>query len=157
LALAPQLSLWLAAGLIGLADVPVERWLAFVVQTIIKCLAFGALLGLFTIAIGLPLYLVHRRLGWRCFTAYGLGAAMIAVALYLLPELAPRNETSGFSTATCKVVVSGIRTACGWEVFWRGLWLNALYGALAGLVFWLLLLMRNKPAAKAGGHSSTDD
>jgi hypothetical protein len=140
LALAPQPSLWLSAGLFTVLQTPLEQWPAFIVDIVTKCLIFGLFVAVFTIAVGLPLYLLYRRLGWRWPVAYALGAAAVAVAVYVLPEFLPRNGTFGYSTRDCEVFVRGVRTACGWDEFRAGVWMNVVYGGLAGTVLWALLL-----------------
>lgn len=159
LALAPWPSLLLAAGLIELPGRPLDQWATFVLYTVTKSLTFGVLLGFFTIVIGLPLYLLYRWLRWHRFIAYAAGAAALAAAIYVLPELRAPNESFGFSTATCEVIVSGVRTACGWDQFRESLWHNLAYGALAGAVFWTLLAAGRRQGTQKsseGAPSSTE-
>jgi hypothetical protein len=40
------------------------------------------------------------------------------------------------------VIADNIRTACGWQMFWQELAVNALGGSVAGLVFWRSLWRR---------------
>jgi hypothetical protein len=104
--------------------------------------SWGELLGVFTIASGYPLYVAYRRLKWASPPAYALGGAIFPVLFYLLPELLPTSGRFTFSTAYCDAIIDNVRTPCGWDLFYQDLAMNAVYGALAGLIFWALLWRR---------------
>jgi hypothetical protein len=102
--------------------------------------AWAVLLAVFTIVVGLPLYLLFRlfKVSWPIF--FVAMAASIATVIYILPEvLINRSSHFGFSTRDCQVFVQGVRTACGWQDFWRGMTVNAVGGAVSGLIFYWLL------------------
>jgi hypothetical protein len=105
-------------------------------------LLWSLILAIVTVLLGLPLYGVFKRRNIRSGVAFAVGAACIPVAIYVLPELLPRTGSFSFGTRDCQVIADNIRTACGWQMFWQELAVNALGGSVAGLVFWRSLWRR---------------
>lgn len=89
------------------------------------------------ILFGLPVYYLLRRFRIENVVITMISAAGIATFFYALPDLLPRGNSSFYFYAEqCKIIVDGVRTECGWRIFWREFWINAIWGAFAGLVFW---------------------
>jgi uncharacterized membrane protein len=149
LALAPIPSLLLFAGLSDLPSTPAADWGDLFWRVLMAAIFMGWIVALLAVAIGLPLYLAYRRLNVTSPILYAVGAASVAALLYAWPTFLPSSPTStfSFSTRDCRVVIDNVRTACGWDMFYDSLWWNVGYGALAGLVFWLLLRWRAKSVA----------
>jgi hypothetical protein len=92
---------------------------------------------LIMMVFALPIFLILRKLNIEnLFLTIGISAG-IAAFFYALPDLLPpgRSDTSIYAER-CQMIIHNVRTACGWKIFWRDIWVNAIYGAVGGLIFW---------------------
>lgn len=158
LAVAPVLPLFLARSWRSLADASAEQWPEIVLDNLSAISVFSVTLGVFTLVVGLPLYALYRRMSWASPLLFMLGAAAIANSTALL-ALLPRPPGSSFSYSTrdCQAVVNNVRTACGWDLFFSALWHTAAWGALAGLIFWALLLVGRPATATPEAQAAEGD
>jgi len=144
LAIAPlvPLSLWIVPT--SLAARPIEEWPASIWSVVVPLVTLSLPVAIVTIALGLPLYYLFRRLSWTSPFLFALGGALIPASVFALTGLLPSESSASFSVGGeyCEAVVDGIRSGCGWAAFYRGLGQVFLLGAVAGFAFWLLLRKR---------------
>lgn len=157
----PRLELWSIAWRLAVAPWPAMWLLTFqhdvrsgdvaaaVLSTLTKTLFANMWLSAIALVVGLPLYILYRRLNWSAWWSYALGAALIGLStasLVLLQSPAPGGSFSSFSNASgsCDAVVDGVRTNCGWAAVVEALGFTAVFAAVSGLVFWALLRWRKR-------------
>jgi hypothetical protein len=89
------------------------------------------------VLFGLPVYYLLRRFQIENVVITMISAAGIAAFFYAIPDLLPRGNSSfSLYAEQCQIIVDDVRTECGWRIFWREFWINTIWGAFAGLVFW---------------------
>jgi hypothetical protein len=104
------------------------------------------------VLLGQPVFVVFYRKGWvNAVTCTGGGAAIGALPCGLFAW--PWNPGSGFSSWSHNTpkIIDGVPTAAGWLEYAELTGMFALHGALAGLVFWLVLKLSVAP--KVTGES----
>lgn len=149
LAIAPVgLALWIVPP--SLAVRPIEDWPSSTLSVLIPVVTLSLLVAICAVALGLPAYYLFRRMNWTSPFMFALGGALIPASIFGLTGLLPSQSSFSFSVGGeyCEAVVSGVRTGCGWVAFYGGLGRLFVFGAAAGLVFWLLLRKR------AGGQTA---
>jgi hypothetical protein len=124
---------------VAMAHVPIPRdQLGSYIALVAAAASVAALV------LGLPLYLLYRDRNWRTAWAFGLGGAAIPAAILLVIGFSPRGPGDGFGHAFCVEVSDGFLTNCGFANLGINVAEAAMYGALSGLVFWLLLRWRRR-------------
>jgi hypothetical protein len=99
-----------------------------------------------TLVFGGPAFLVLQgRIAANWINCVAAGAVVAALPWFLLSLLGPAaDEASIGGQAT---VINGVRTGYGWLVEFQFIGEVALFGAVAGLLFWLIATGgRNLPA-----------
>ena len=108
---------------------------------------FLYIVGLFLAGtFGIPAFYILRKFLPFKFSVVCLVAAIIAVLPNAVIEIlqAP-GDGGGYTIGQCKIIENGRRTLCGWQHFWiDNILMVALQGALAGAVFWLVLVKMSR-------------
>lgn len=98
-------------------------------------IAFAIVLG-FALALGLPLFLLFRQLGWVNIFSSIAGGFLVGVAGEFILTLGQFNRGYSSSIGGVPHVINGVLTAAGWASYFKTLLLFGFVGALSGLVFW---------------------
>jgi hypothetical protein len=96
------------------------------------------------IVLGVPAYTLLRWRRWaNVFTSTASGALVgaIPVGVLLWPG-GDRWAGSSASVGGVPTMVDGVVTRAGWENYFQGIGVFALFGAASGFIFWLLLRWR---------------
>ena len=99
------------------------------------------------IIFGIPAFYILRIFFAFKILTVCLVAAFIAILPNLLIEinahfsnLFDANDTSQATFGKCEAIINGQRTFCGWQHFlYHNIFIVGLHGAIAGMVFWLLM------------------
>jgi hypothetical protein len=106
-----------------------------------------------TVILGLPcFFILESRRGVNAISAIAAGLAVGALPFGILIEilrLVATGVRSNVWTNGVPTVVNGVRTLAGWIEFFESVIQLGLFGALAGLVFWLTLKVWERRAAPA--------
>ena len=103
------------------------------------------------IVLGLPFFLIFRSVGRiNALTSIvgGFFAGAIPIALFTWP-FRPGNGSS-YSFDNVPMIIDGTPTSAGWISYGQGVIYFGCFGALAGLVFWLVL-------RSSSGATKTDE
>jgi hypothetical protein len=97
---------------------------------------FGCFIALL---FGTPaFYALRKLLDFNLLTVCCV-AALIAILPNVLIEILSDPDGT-YTVGDCIIAENGQRTLCGWQHFWlNNILVVALYGASAGVVFWLIL------------------
>lgn len=119
---------------------PQEQITEILTMLAIKSSLFVLFTGLVMLVVVWPIYVLFRALKIEYASVTVVLAGAIAATLYAWPEFLPTSENSNFSFSTrdCDTIVDNVRTACGWQIFWKGLTIYTITGAVGGLAFWRL-------------------
>lgn len=102
-------------------------------------MAFGIALG-HAIILGVPVALFYRAKQWKRLSATVLGAAIIgAIPVGILAWPLHPGSKSSASAGGVATIINGIPTMAGWLDYLKLLGMFGGFGALSGLVCWLVL------------------
>jgi len=99
---------------------------------------FGCFIALL---FGTPaFYALRKLLDFNLLTVCCVAALIAILPNVLIEILSDPGENFTFRVGDCTTIENGRRTLCGWQHFWlNNILVVALYGASAGVVFWLIL------------------
>ena len=106
----------------------------------------GCLLALI---FGVPVFYTLRS----CVNFNPLNVFLVAASIAILPNVIIEILSSSDGVGTyyvgkndCTIIENGKRTLCGWKHFWlNNIFLVALRGASAGIIFWYIIRKFAKP------------
>jgi hypothetical protein len=117
-------------------------------------LALAGIMGAaVALIVGTPLYFFFKRNNWYAWWGFVIAAALPAPLIFLA-RINPFHGDENFSASydNCLVMDRGVYTACGWIGLRQEMLELALFGGLAGLVFWGLLRFRKSPKMDSQPH-----